>query len=108
MIEVATAGAGARVSLVLGDDGRQRGEFDNLMPGRLGVARFGLGGQRSLVVGVDRGHIGHNFVDPLGWEAMAMMSRMSCLTAWLAPARNLDHCLGSVKGIGRRGDRGVR
>ena len=36
-IEVATARAGACVSLVFGDVGRQLGEFGNLMPGRLGV-----------------------------------------------------------------------
>jgi len=32
-----------------------------------------------------------------------MMSRMSCLTAWFAPARGLDHWLGSVKGLAEGG-----
>jgi hypothetical protein len=32
---------------VLGDDGRQFGEFGDLMPGRFGVAGPGLGGQGS-------------------------------------------------------------
>ena len=36
-----------------------------------------------------------------------MMSRMPRLTAWLAPARGLDHRLGGIQWIGRRGDRGV-
>ena len=44
-IEVATAKAGACLSLVLGDDGRQVGEIGDLMPGRLGVAGSGFGGQ---------------------------------------------------------------
>jgi len=107
-IEVATAGAGARESLVLGDDRRQLGEFGNLMPTRLGVPGPWLGGQRSLAVGAGRGHIGHDRRDPLGREATAMMPRMSGLTARLAPTGGLDHWLGSVQGIGRRRDRGVR
>jgi len=92
-IEVATARAAARVSLVLGNDRRQLGEFGNLMPARLRVARSRLGRQRSLALGADRGHIGHDLVDPLGRETMAMMSRMSGLTAWLAPARGLGRRL---------------
>ena len=96
-----------RVSLVLGNDRRQLGEFGNLMPARLRVARSRLGRQRSLALGADRGHIGHDLVDPLGRETMAMMSRMSGLTAWFASARGLAHRLGGTQRIGRRGDRGV-
>src|SRR5271157_3422540 len=107
-IEVATAGAGARVSLVLGDDRRQLGEFGNLMPARLGVAKSRLGRQRGLALGADRGHIGHDLVDPVGREVMAMMSGMPRLAARLAPTGGLDHWLGSVRGIGRRRDRGIR
>ena len=53
------------------------------------------------------GTYGHDLVDPLGREAMAMMSRMSLLTTRLTSARGLDHRLGGTQGIGRRGDRGV-
>ena len=95
------------MSLVLGNDRRQLGEFGNLMPARLRVARSRLGRQRSLALGADRGHIGHDLVDPLGRETMAMMSRMSGLTAWFASARGLAHRLGGTQRIGRRGDRGV-
>ena len=77
------------------------------MPARLRVARSRLGRQRSLALGADRGHIGHDLVDPLGRETMAMMSRMSGLTAWFASARGLAHRLGGTQRIGRRGDRGV-
>ena len=102
-IEVATAGAGARVPLVLGDDGRQLGEFGDLMPGRLGVARPRLGGQRSLAVGADRGHIRHDDLDPLWREAMAMMSGMPRLAARFPPRGCLDDRLGRPRRIGRRG-----
>ena len=64
-IEVATARAGACVSLVFGDVGRQLGEFGNLMPGRLGVTG-GFRGQGSLAVGADHRHVRHDLVDPLG------------------------------------------
>ena len=97
-----------RVSLVLGDDRRQLGEFGNLMPARLGVAKSRLGRQRGLALGADRGHIGHDLVDPVGREVMAMMSGMPRLAARLAPTGGLDHWLGSVQGIGRRRDRGIR
>jgi hypothetical protein len=77
------------------------------MSARLRVARSGLGRQWTLALGADRGHVGHDILDPLGREAMAMMSRMSLLTTGLARTRGLDHRLGSVQGIGRRGDRRV-
>jgi hypothetical protein len=102
-IEVATARAVARVSLVLGDDRRQLGEFGNLMPARLRVARSGLGRQQSLAVGADRGHIGHDLVDPLGREAMAMMSRISGLTAGLRPLGALLTGLGAPRGLAEGG-----
>ena len=63
----------------------------------LSAPRSGLGRQQSLALGADRGHIGHDLVDPLGREAMAMMSRMSGLTAGLAPARGLAHRLGGTQ-----------
>ena len=102
-IEAATAGAGARVPLVLGDDGRQLGEFGDLMPGRFGVARPGLGGQGSLAAGADRGPIRHDDLDLLRWEATAMMSRMPRLAARFSPRRCLDDRLGRPRRIGRRG-----
>src|SRR3974377_1788760 len=73
----------AFVSLVFGDVGRQLGEFGNLMPGRLGVTGRGFRGQGSLAVGADRGHVRHDLVNPLGREAVAMVSRMPRLPAWL-------------------------
>ena len=60
-----------------------------------------------MALGADRGDVGHDFVDPLRREAMAMMSRMSLLTTRLTSAWGLDHRLGGTQGIGRRGDRGV-
>ena len=102
-IEVATAGADARVPLVLGDDGRQLGEFGDLMPARLGVARPRLGGQRSLAVGADRGQIRYDDLDPLWRKAMAMMSGMPRLAARFPPRGCLDDRLGRPRRIGRRG-----
>ena len=101
-MEAATAGAGARVPLVLGDDGREFGEFGDLMPGRLGIARPRIGGQRSLAVDAGRGHIRHDLVDPLRGEAQAMMSRMPRLPAWLTPGRRLDDGFWSPGWIDRR------
>lgn len=106
-IEVATAGAGALVSLVFGDDGRQFGEFGHLMPGGLGVAGGGFGRQGSLAWGAGRGPVRHDGVDPLGWEAMAMMSRMPRLPAWRASGRCLDHRFGGPGWIDRRRRGGV-
>jgi hypothetical protein len=107
-IEVATAGATARVSLVLGDDGRQLGEFGDLMPGRLGVARSRLGGQGSLAVGADRGQIRHDDLDLLQREAKAMVSRMPRLPARLASGRCLDDWFWGTGWIDRRRRGGVR
>ena len=94
--------------LVLGDEGRQFGEFGNLMPGRLGVARPRLGGQGSLAVVTHRRLIRHDLVDPLGREAMAMVSRMPRLSAWLPSGRCLDYRFGSPRWIDRSGLGGVR
>ena len=77
------------------------------MPGRLGIAGRRFGGQGGLAVGADRGHIGHDDLDPLGREPMAMMSGMSWLPARLASAGRLDHRLGGPRRIGRRGRGGV-
>ena len=107
-IEVATARTGACVSLVFGDVGRQLREFGNLMPGRLGVTGRGFRGQGSLAVGAGRGHVRHDLVDPLGREAMAMVSRMPRLSAWLTSGRCLDDRFGSPRWIDRRGRGGVR
>ena len=107
-IEVATARAGACVSLVFGDVGRQLGEFGNLMPGRLGVTGRGFRGQGSLAMGADHRHVRHDLVDPLGREAMAMVSRMPRLSAWLTSGRCLDDRFGSPRWIDRRGRGGVR
>ena len=107
-IEVATARTGACVSLVFGDVGRQLREFGNLMPGRLGVTGRGFRGQGSLAVGAGRGHLRHDLVDPLGREAMAMVSRMPRLSAWLTSGRCLDDRFGSPRWIDRRGRGGVR
>jgi hypothetical protein len=106
-IEMAATRAGPRVSLMLGDLGRQLWEFGNLMPGGLGVAWPGLRGQWSLALGADRVHIGHDLSDPLQREATAMVSWMSSLPARLTPAAGLHHGLGSTQRIGRRRDRGV-
>ncbi len=102
-IEVATAGADARVPLMLGDHRRQFGEFGHLMPGRLGVTRPGLGGQHRLAVGADRGYIGDDIRDPLRREAVAMVSRMSSLTARLAPLGVLTTGLGASSGLAEGG-----
>ncbi len=95
------------MSLVLGDDRRQLGEFGNLTPARVGVARSRLGRQRSLALGADRGHVGHDILNPLGRKAMAMMSRMSGLTTWFAPAGALTTGLGASSGLAEGGDQGV-
>jgi hypothetical protein len=106
-VEVAASGAGARMSLVLGDDGRQFGEFGNLMPRRLGVSGCRFGRQHGLAVAAGRGYIRYDMLDPLGREAMAMMSGMPSLPARFASAGCLDHRLGCPKRIGRRRCRGV-
>ncbi len=93
------------MSLVLGDDRRQLGEFGNLTPARVGVARSRLGRQRSLALGADRGHVGHDILNPLGRKAMAMMSRMSGLTTWFAPAGALTTGLGASSGLAEGGTR---
>ena len=92
-----------RVPLVLGDDGRQLGEFGDLMPARLGVARPRLGGQRSSAVSADRGQIRYDDLDPLWRKAMAMMSGMPRLAARFPPRGCLDDRLGRPRRIGRRG-----
>ena len=107
-IEVATTGAGACVPLVLGDDGRQRGNLGDLMPGRFGVVRSGFLGQRGLASGADRGHIRHDILDPVGRQPMTMRAGMPRLAARLASARRLDDRLGSPRRIGRRGRGGIR
>ena len=78
------------------------------MPGRLGVARPGLGGQGGLAVVADRRQIRHDLVDPFRREAMAMMSLMSRLPAWLATGRRLDDGFGGSGWIDRRRRGGVR
>ena len=103
-IEMATARAGACVSLVFGDVGRQLGEFGNLMPGRLGVTGPGFRGQGSLAVGADHRHVRHDLVDPLGREAMAMVYRMPRLSAWLTSGRCLDDRFGSPRWIDEGGE----
>jgi hypothetical protein len=102
-IEAATTGTGPRVPLVLGDDGRQCGEFGDLMPGRFGVVSAGLGGQGRVAVFADRRHIRHDRVDPLRRQTMAMMSGMPRLSPRLASGRRLDDRLGCPRRIGRRG-----
>jgi hypothetical protein len=92
------------VSLVLGDVGRQLGEFGNLMPGRLGVTGRGFRGQGSLAVRADRGHVRHDLGDPLGREALAMASRMPRLSAWLASGRCLETGLGAPGGSTEGGE----
>ena len=68
------------------------------MPGRLGVTGRGFRGQGNLVVGADRRHVRHDRVDPLGREAMAMVSRMPRLSAWLTSGRCLETGLGAPGG----------
>jgi hypothetical protein len=87
---------------MLGDDGRQFGEFGDLMPGRFGVASSRLGGQGSVALVADRRHMEHDRVDPSWQEAMAMMSLMPRLPAGLATRRRLDNRLGRPQWIGGR------
>src|ERR1700679_1266009 len=98
-IEMAAASAGASVSLVLGDVGRQLGEFGTLMPGRLGVTGGSFRGQGSLAVGADRRHVRHDLGDPLGREAMALVSSIPRLSPWRPPGRCLDDRFGSPRWI---------
>ncbi len=107
-IDVATARTGPRVPLMLGDDGRQFGEFADLMPSRLGVVGSAIGGQGSVAVVADRRHMGHDLVDPLRREAMAMMSLVPRLPPRLTSRRRLHDRLGRPGWIDRRRRRGVR
>jgi len=95
------------MSLMLGDDGRQRGQFGDLVPTRFGIARCGSLGQRGLASGAGRRHVGDDLLHPVGWEPKAMRSGMSRLPARLAPALGLDDRLGSPRWIGRRRRGGV-
>ena len=105
-IEMATAGAGARACLVLGDDGHQRGQFCDLVPGRLRIARCGSLGQGGLASGADRWHIGDDLLHPV------RRSRWRCepgcpVARPVSATGGLDDRLGGPRWIGRRGRGGV-
>ena len=93
---------------MLGDDGRQRGDLGDLMPGWLRIVRPGFLGQGALASGADLGHIRLDELDSFRRQSAAMRSRMARLSARLTAAGGLGDRFGRRRWIGRRGRGGVR
>ena len=103
LVERATAGAGSRVGLMLGDDGGLFGEFGDLMPGGLGIVGTGLARQRGLASRANRGDVGDDFIDATGRQANSVMAAMASLSSGPSSGGRLGERLGSVEGIDRGG-----
>ena len=93
--------------LVFGDLGGGLRQFGDLMPGRLGVVGAGLGRQRRLAVLAAFGEEGDGALQPLRGQAPLPVGGMSRLGSGLLARRRLDHRLGCLGWIGRRGQRRV-
>jgi hypothetical protein len=101
-IDQATLRTGTRMGLMFGDNGGQRGEFGDLMPGGFRIVGSRFGRQRRLTVGAGPRDIDNDGVNPRLGQAEPLMSPMSGLPAASSAGRSLDDRLGSVEGIGRR------
>jgi hypothetical protein len=93
---------------MFGDNGGQRGEFGDLMPGGLGVVGARFRGQRCMTSGADLGHMGDDLVDPVRGQAKPVMSAMAELSSGVSSRRTLDDRLGGVERVGRRGRGTIR
>ncbi|HLC01933.1 MAG TPA: hypothetical protein VJK02_02765, partial [Anaerolineales bacterium] len=87
--------------------GRQR-RLGRLVPGRFGIIVLRGLGQRSLASLADGWPVMHHLLDAIGRKASAGMTRMSRLSARLAPGRRFAGTLGRLRWIARRRTRGVR
>ena len=99
-VEPAGSRTDPRVGLMFGDDGRRRGRFGDLMPGRLGVARAWFDGRGGLTTGASRGDVSLDPIDTPGRQTLAMVSAMPGLSTRFSPGGSFARELGSIQRIG--------
>jgi hypothetical protein len=103
--DVATAGAGATVALVFGDDGGHGRQLGDLMPAWLGVARPGVARQRGLTAAAAARDVADEVVDPFGGQAVTDAGGVIGLAAGRA---RRDFFLGAGRGTPDRSVEGGR
>jgi hypothetical protein len=92
---------------MLRDDGGQYRKFGDLVPGRFGVVRAGLLGQRCLAPGANLRDMRHGDVHPSRGQPDSVMAFMPGLPTAAASGGRFDNGLGSVEWIGRRRRRAI-
>src|SRR5207237_9126351 len=107
VVDLAAAGAGAEVPLVLGDLGGHRGQLGDLVPGRLGVKGAGVGGQRLLAAAATLRDEGDDLVHAPGGQPPAQVGGVSRLPAGRLAGALLGDGFGRAGGVGRGRNAGV-
>jgi hypothetical protein len=92
---------------MLGDDEGRGGQVDDLMPGRLRIARLGSGRERRLAAVASLGEMVDDRIDAILGDLLARMAAMTRLSATTSLGRRFGLWPGSVWWVGRGGDRGV-